>query len=263
MKGGMQEVEPTAEVCSLFNLGISLFHNVVDREPQILPKLLRLVDYGAMCELTKSDKGGSYLVHMTATEKVNEIRIFCKIIGALFGRLHELKSTSPPIFEQAAESILTWYRAEIASLEADSLPNLDQTQLSKARSYLPSVIIFRVTQLSPNIDLESSEDFSRVSVEIGEIFWLVDNLLHVLDDYNAARANFISAQFGEQRYGNTSDPRPFLLGLLKGHQVEETSISIASKVHSIMKDFEHPYPVRERWRTIGDFLSMHIRDWVR
>lgn len=267
LNSGSEHVAEVARICSMFNLGVSMFDLIYDNYPDLFEefsetfneKVLRRLedDPGACQDLEFRSKGVS----------TDELRVLLKIIAWFFSRLHLLSEATEGsgAWDKLSSLLLEAYRTELRSASVSTNAGDDLVRVSQAKSTLPFRVIHQVAHLfsgSVNQEVESAVD--SLMSHVATNFWLMDDLVDVVRDFRAGDLNSILAQTGASvwRVQELSQNYAILARLLEGCYIEEAvdrvQASLVSAVTILQSDHCHSDEAI-RFRNI---VLSYTRNWM-
>lgn len=219
-----------AELGAAFNLGISMLDCYVDDRGghgtlsrHLSPELIRAAVSG---EVTASPSitGGS-------SSEDSDLKLVLALADYFLTEVRGLCDTEPTLLGHIEGAL----SAELASLSTDAPAHVAQEKSTRP---------FAILAMLAGDPVEDGRD-------LGQAFWLIDDLVDVVADLRDGATNtFIG--------GGGGDPSEAVADLLWGHRLEQAAADAASALEA----------VTSRWRAAGDAeraraVCCYARDWVR
>jgi hypothetical protein len=253
-----------ADLCALFNLGISLFDIIVDQLPELHSALQRNFDKYMLLELATN--AGAVQRYQDLLEQVvdDEIRILLKIVVSFFRELHFLNAATCRQHSPELTSLLEKaYIAELSSMyEAGGT---DPHQTAEAKSTLPFIIIGQIARLgASSASNRAGARIDGLAADIGSIFWLVDDLADLVGDLRSRSLNGVllrceltpaASRDSALLYRRVGD-------LLAGPLIEETATKVATQLGSVERVLTSFDQHKESAHRIRQTIRCFVRSWV-
>lgn len=248
--------ESAAELCAVFNLGISLFDLIHDRYPELIEPLGERIEEEALRRLERReacDQMGSLLSKVPEPE----LRILLRIIVWFYSHLPSDSATSSRL--AALHSTLrAAYHAELsaASIRGGGMA----VDVSRAKSTLPFAVIHHVASLSR----EGDRVMDALVDQIGTVFWLVDDLADIIPDFRDGAINSILAR-GSTGWKWSLDPaenRCVLLNVLSAGLIEEAVESVDLNLAAANRLLQTGALPPEPARRLSEAMSFFVRSWL-
>lgn len=191
--------DAAAELGALFNLGISLFDLIYDHFPALLEDFGGLFNDGVLRQLADEPQAERPSFDWESISS-DELRVLLRIISAFFERLHALhqrlesaegRSTA---WERLRASLLAAYQAEQQSAPASTAPAAEAVEVARRKSTLPFQVIYLIAALAAlPISQPRTAVTRRLADDIGLIFWLTDDLVDIVPDFQTDALNALLA----------------------------------------------------------------------
>jgi hypothetical protein len=268
LEGDDQDGEVVARLCAAFNIGIALFDHIIDSQREILSQLSVIINGDNLSAMLVDEKVCKHLSMKCNLLDIVEARILSKIVIWFFRELHTLylRSNRQVIWKELTSYLLSAYHAEMESLENKSTVGSDLISLARGTSCQPFLIIFLLTQLSPSTKLgRVTDDFRAAVINLGEVFWLADDLQDIVSDLKSGGLNSILVSVKANIDANhTPDLKiEILTELLDQNYIETTADLLCTKIAAVLDFFQSDAFFHSDPCLINDFLTMYVRDWLR
>ena len=249
-QGAVDRQSTIADLCGIFNLGISIFDVVVDEDPRLAQTLLQVFDAATLDRLIASDDSSIGLRSRGDTIPAAEVRILLRIIAWVFAELHALEGLDGR--RRIALHLRDAYRAERATAVAGALPR--QIDMVRTKSTLPIVIISELALMKSG----PSEAVETVIHAVAETFWPVDDLADLVRDFRKGHVN--SILLADPCDGPATPASQVLCRILDGPQLPQ----IVSKIYDSMRTCERFAADNQgAGRQFLQFLLAYVRDWLQ
>ena len=254
-------------IASIFNVGISMFDYIFDTSPKLFNELNLATNEKALCSMIIDKDRCRKLLDECEAISAPEARLLSKLVISFFDRLHLLYSESgrKNAWKNVTSSILSSYRSEIKSSACNRSSFKDAYVIGREKSTLPFQVIFHIAQLSPfTIPEDSCGDLTAYIDNLGELFWLLDDLMDVIPDLQSKHLNSIILEIREKlQETKTSSPiYEILVKLLNGNYIESQTDKICFRIEKILDP-----PMISRYsgkipKTIHEFIASYVRSWM-
>jgi hypothetical protein len=228
--------EKAAALSALFNLGVSLFDILIDQAPEMMETFAVYFNESTLRSLGE-DRSHTGAIHSLASRVNNdEIRILLKVIGAVLEGLHELSKGPLSDSRDLLAQLEGAYFAEMASSKARHDATADVCRISKVKSAMPFKVMGQIAQFGVRRDRVSSAAIFQLAEDIGEIFWLTDDLIDIVDDLRSCSVNAILAEQGLTPAA-CQNPKCVYRGvmqLLSGSQIETRAADVRFRVGALV-----------------------------
>jgi hypothetical protein len=254
-----ERARKAAALCALFNLGVSLFDILIDQAPELMETFAVYFNESTLRSLG-ADRERSAEVHSFASQVENdEIRILLKVIAAVFEGLHELSAGPLSHSRDLLAQLEGAYFAEMASSKARHEPNADVCRISKVKSAMPFDVMGQIAQLGAHRNGARSAVIPCLAGDIGEIFWLTDDLIDIVDDLRSCSVNAILAEQGltPAACQNPDCVYRGVMQLLSGSQIESRAADVRSRVATLVG---HLYD--SETSQFKDCMLSYVRCWI-
>jgi len=220
-----------AELSALFNLGVSLFDLTYDEFPLQFDELGEVFDADMLTCLGADSMAARQAREQWQMLANEDIRVLLTIVAGFFERLHELRYTThsqedtDEVWSDLVASIHRAYAAELRSSTALTEPNReDVLEVARLKSTLPFQVISHVAVLAGNpVTPHLKKKVGQISDHIGHVFWLTDDLVDIVPDFQDGALNtFLIGEGGMQS--------TLLVDLLSSEAIEEASVDIAQNL---------------------------------
>jgi hypothetical protein len=257
-----------AELCAVFNLGVSIFDLVDDEYPDLFESFSQIFseetlnrlrdDPGAYLDLERSGSSETLAV---------ELRILLKIIAWFFSKLELFYKAGASKEARAKLSalLLQAHRAELRSTSAGADPTVDSMEISRAKSTLPFAVIHQIVHLClglSNQETETTLDF--LVSNFATTFWLIDDLVDIVTDFQAGSLNSILVRAGAKpsRGQDPMDNYPVLASLLQGSYIEEAADEICTRVGCVVDTLQREAFSAEAAMQLRKVTLSYLRSWM-
>ena len=256
-----------AEVCSAFNVGICLFDYICDTETNLLSDLNNNINEDILGDLIHYSASCQKLLLESGKIPSIEIRLLTKIIAWFFYKLHSFrrKSANTDIWKKLISALLSAYKSELASSTISKSHGKRALRISKNKSTLPFIVIYLVIELHSNLKEKVNDvDFMPFALQIGEIFWMVDDLIDILQDLETFSMNSILMQITPDMHFKVDAKSKYdvLTDLLNGEYIKEHVSRLIFKINSsldFLRSKNVKYNVLEWIRTL---ILGYVRNWI-
>jgi len=201
--------ESTKEICSLcalFNLGISIFDLLNDQLPLEFDELSKIFPLAILRSMNKGRKMFPIHDQLYEIEKT-EIRILLKIINHFYDQLYQLIPGEENIgIDRKLQNYLERaYKAELLSKANGHIQSLKHLKkISKEKSVLPFWIMGLIVTKQHVNTFDRSEELNQLSILLGNIFHLIDDLSDLISDFNLSDINTIWLEIINEDYRKDS-----------------------------------------------------------
>lgn len=240
--GAHDRTAELAELGALFNLGVSVFDLLVDELPALFAQFERAFSTAELRAYV--NQRGSSNGHAPAAPEAVEIRLLLGVIDAFFKRARSLsKRELPALDSSVAELLLRAHEAEITAGSAGGVADADA---ARAKSTLPFHILGAVVD-------SCAEDGSRgratsLAHELGVAFWLTDELVDCVDDFQKGQANALLID--ASAWLTEPDDREILESLLDNDILEQAATQAVTAAVAASSGEN------------AAFLSHYLRAWM-
>lgn len=252
-----------AEACALFNLGVALFDLVHDELPEQANALTQVLNGDVLVDVLTSRQATAELAATAAVLEPRELRLLNCLVAAFIAELHDAVST-PDVLEDVGALISRAYAAEIRSVnDRDAVSSVRN---SRAKSVLPFHVLLETVALLGDAPAATSVPALRPAVEaMGTAFWLVDDLMDLVTDFQTGSLNSILAG-ARQTMPSGDGPADPEYALLR-HVLAENGIADAAEgaviaLQTMSDGFLTESPNRGTAAAAAAMVQDHVRFWV-
>jgi len=264
------ECEHTAEVariCGMFNLGVSMFDLIYDNYPDLFEEFAKTFNERILTRLEDDLWACQDLEIRSKDVLTDELRVLLKIIAWFFSRLHLLSKAvgRSEAWDKLSSLLLEAYRTELHSADATAHAEDDLVKVAQAKSTLPFSIIHQVARLcSAWTHPEVERAIDSVVSHVATTFWLTDDLVDVVPDFQAGDLNVILAQagIGERQTRELSRNYPVLVRLLEGSYIEEAASRVQSSLVSMVNILQSDNFRNEEAAHFCNVVLSYTRNWM-
>jgi hypothetical protein len=219
-------VAEVGRLCSAFNLGISIFDLIYDNYPDLFEDFSKKFNEKTLHQLGDDPRTSQDLSSSLDDVSADELRLLLKIIIWFFSRLHSLYDACKreEIWKNLSSLLLKAYRAEIASANIGLTSKSDLLKVSRAKSTLPFAVMRQLVYLNVKpLSRETEQIVDSLVDNVSKIFWLTDDLIDIVRDFQARALNTILVQAVNDSSWSQDPSRNYsvLARLLEGNYVEE------------------------------------------
>lgn len=257
-----------AELCSIFNLGISVFDLIYDHSPDLFEQFSQVFNEDKLLQLQIESQAFQQVKAEIAELPAIELRILLSLIVGFFAKLQTLK---PPDLKKSRWNklsmlLLEAYRAELdstslAATEAEILA------ISQAKSTLPFAVLYQIALLATerrdrSTAKQNSNPTDAISESIATHFWLIDDLVDVVADIQAGALNSILIQIKAalRQTHKSINPDSILSNLLTGCNIENTVEVICTNLATTVQYLESDEQLSsDRLRQV---VLSYTRNWM-
>lgn len=256
-----------SKICSVFNIGISIFDHINDTEPELFNNLKNIINEKALLKISTNKKACESLQTECNTISSTELRLLLKIILWFFLKLHShyIQSGKENLRKRLISHVLSAYDAEIASSNHNKYSKTEAFNISRNKSMLPFLVIYLITRLPDSSTIEKSEnDFNSFMTNMGEIFWLVDDLVDVIRDLESNHLNSVLIQVNDKidDIEISQIQYKILVELLNGDYIETQANQIYSKIYSVLNFLESKKFREEDIKMVKNLIVFSVRNWM-
>jgi hypothetical protein len=256
-----------AELCSIFNLGISVFDLVYDHSPDLFEQFSQVFNEDKLKQLQVDSQAFQQVKAEIAELPAIELRILLSLIVGFFAKLQPLKQLDlkKSQWNKLSRLLLEAYRAELnstsfAATEAEILA------IAQAKSTLPFAVLDQIARLvteknDRNPAKHHSNSIDAISKSIATHFWLIDDLVDVVADLQAGALNSILVQVKAvlRQAHEPLDPDSILSSLLTGRNIENTVEAICTNLAATVQCLESDDQPSDRLRQV---VLSYTRNWM-
>jgi hypothetical protein len=254
---------PAAEICALFNVGISIFDLLFDNFPETYAEFAIQFGEDVLSELGRQNDAPTHFRRAAENISATEARILAKLVAEFFAMIHlNFKGRQTADQRRFGALLLDAYRAEARSDQVDSIPSSTLVEHCRAKSTLPFDVMSEVAgRLASR--RSSSDAHHAVVRNVATLFWLVDDIVDITRDARNRNANSILAAATDcLDLDVRSDTYSVLNAILDGDYVEQTTDRIASclsEVNDALQMLDLPCEVVRRNQTA---IQSYVRHWI-
>lgn len=251
-----------AQLCAIFNLGISLFDLVHDESHELAQAFTQIFDKEVLLGALASRESMAKLDTAVADLKVPELRVLGRIVVTFIAGLHDAVPMRHEL-EPIGAALVSAYAAETASVNHRT--DAVSLELSRAKSTIPFHILLETIALVGDSTVASAVPALRPVVDaIGTTFWLVDDLVDLVADFQADALNSILAQ-ASMTMPRTADRDDIEYALLEhvldGNYVEDTVEQIVTALQAMSHNFMSP-GCNASTATVITLILNYVRFWM-
>ena len=247
--------EASASLCALFNLGITMFDMLCDREAAGRQQLANFVHPDALHVISSEKKAALKFAEEAATVEDFELRCVLKIVAAFFLEMHDLaESTGHPLGPTLDDLILRAYRAQTicSDWKGKYSPSV-LVEAAEQKSSIPFHVMFRIANLGKTADQVSFE----LPSSLGLVFGLTDDLVDLAKDLRLGYANrfLFEMELNEREKQADSSDYGRALALLKNSYVSDAAKRISLAMRTVLAGLD-------RSSGLGLSILVWARSWV-
>lgn len=243
---------------ALFNLGVSVFDLLHDSSPDLVAVLPGRLDGPALARLT-TDPAAAAALRRSAQQPIDdlgatlpaEIRILLVVVADFYARLHVAAGgagLSPSLIGALQEA----YQAEMSSLEGTG-----GERVARSSSVAPFTVLAEVALAAAKADDRVRADrLGELAAAIGEVFWLVDDLVDSVSD---AQTGSLNALLTCPETGESWTP----LVLLESAAIEAYAGRLGATVAHVDTLLGHPnWPDPNAAGQLRTLIRNGVRSWM-
>lgn len=254
-------------ICSIFNIGISIFDYIYDTDPKLFHEFENIINEKVLLTAINNKKTCENLQANCNNINSIELRLLSKLIIWFFLKLHafDIRSGKEDVWERLISCIMSAYHAEINSTYHNRYSKADALNISRNKSTLPFLVMYLIARLSPSSTIEESEiDFTPLVIKMGEIFWHIDDLIDVIRDLEPNYLNSIITQINNKidYIDNPQRRYKILIELLEGDYIEAQANQICSKIKYILNFLKSKKNKEEDQKLVSNLITFSVRDWM-
>ncbi|MEO1188999.1 MAG: hypothetical protein AAFW60_07995 [Pseudomonadota bacterium] len=222
LQGKGNNAESIARLAALFNVGVSLFDLLHDSFPDLASMFSSYFDGELLERSIHNPDGMSSLKADIECVPEPELRILLRIITAFFDGVRRSRR-GRPIPERLGATLSEAYRMEILSLSAGHPKSLGKaSEISRAKSTMPFIVIRELARVRSSKTREKKTD--AAALQIGEIFWLLDDIVDLVADVRQGALNSVLVSAGNLNpESNAADVGSVLAALLESSILEDVA----------------------------------------
>jgi hypothetical protein len=265
-----EQSREVAELCAVFNLGISIFDLICDQLPSLLGQVTDMMQQFEQDFVSQGVSHWEQFVARSDALSIVELRILLKLIGYFFLRLHDLlrHAGSPSHADHslnglgAIEGLLREaYEAELRSAALET----STADIARSKSTLPFTIILEIARIPPR----SATRFTHSEAEslmshLATVFWLTDDLVDLVRDFQTGEANAVLSQArGEPSEDRENAWQPSVLAtLLRGSYIERAAGRVCSSLQLAEQALHVCVSADDNTRRFFDLVLSYTRNWM-
>ena len=253
--------EKLARLSSLFNLGISLFDFILDNSTvaDAKPAFEKIFDADLLKKISADSQACDLLHRQSQRVKTSELRILLKIISFFYLNLHALKKTMKDnsSFTTIMALLKRSYTSEIMSQRLNNASANQLTKIASAKSILPFKIIQKISCSQSSLTNKVQFQLEKLSTQIGNIFWLVDDLSDIGRDFQAKSLNYLLLPLQKDR-----DSEEKLTRLLINKKIELIVKKISLDLLAAEKTICQMQKKNQNTSQFNHALLFYLRDWL-
>jgi hypothetical protein len=229
-----------AELCAIFNLGIGIFDLVHDESSEMADDFATLFDAEVLHKALADPAVAAGLSTASQALPAPELRLLGRLVAAYLTGLHAEVSTAQAL-EPIGTVLSAAYTAEKASMVGAS--GDAALRISRTKSTLPFHVLLETVAL---IRGRTTVSTLRSAVDaMGTVFWLVDDLVDLVVDFQSGALNSILAKASLTISYEAHDGKPdelaaeyeLLENILDGHHVESTVEQVVCALRGMSDSF--------------------------
>ncbi|MFL5608786.1 MAG: hypothetical protein ACJ8AD_20185 [Gemmatimonadaceae bacterium] len=265
----LHDTEPparaAAELCAVFNLGVSMFDLVCDHDAGLFSELGSAFDEATLRMLLHDPHAVRDVERAASRVGTGELRILLKVILWIIGRLHALRAQrcDDGTWNTIVALLVASHRAELRSAAAEWESSAQAFDASRDKSVLPFHIMHQMTRLCGEPRSPEAERMADQAVErVASIFWTTDDLVDVVRDFQAATLNSILVRAGgvPDDGGRVLQSDVVMRRLLEGHYIENAVDEIRRSLASLTESLASSDS--DESAQLPRVVSCHVRNWV-
>jgi len=267
LDGQPNQLADIAELCAVFNLGISVFDLVYDNYPDLFAEFSAVFNETTLHRLEADAEISREIEHHLNNVSAGELRVLLKLIIWFFAKLHALYRPAPKdqAWEKLLSLLLESYRAELRSASIGWESKHEPLQVSRAKSSLPFAVINQVAILFARpSDAMAQQAVDSITAHLALNFWLADDLADIVRDFQAGALNsiLVQAMSGSSWSPDPSQNYPVLARLLEGSYIEQAASELLASIISIVEileaqNFRSDIATRLNW-----VILSYTRNWM-
>ena len=187
-----------ATLCSLFNILVSLFDKICDDYTHLSSKLLNRITPKSLSDalhIGEETQGKSHFEVAMSDEPT--LRLLLLVTEEFFRRCGTfyMVSRNGTVWQEFKNTISEVYEAEVSStkLTFSSPYSLEDVYIIlRRKSSLPGWILCLIILLSPDANYDGKlPHLKEVMLKLGDLFWIVDDLVDLVEDLEMERWNYV------------------------------------------------------------------------
>lgn len=256
-----QHARRAGEICAVFNLGISIFDLVQDCYPELVEEFAQCFHEQVLAELA-TDVSETRRLELRLTENSQpELRILLRIIVWFHQRIREAAKEEGAADAQRCLAALLReaYRSETESRVAPAMENA--LEVSRAKSSLPFLIICQTARL---LAKSADGDVEPLARHIGDVFWLVDDLVDIPADFRDGALNAVVIDTSASSAWKRASREEYeaLAGLLRGASIERAIDRLDENFRQAARILADQRLDGEAARRLRRVMAAYVRDWL-
>ena len=255
-----------SEVSSIFNVGISIFDYICDEDPKKFDYLKMLINEERLLDISRDESRMNEFQLVCDATTSSELRLILKIIAGFYKKLQSFyRPDRADSWNKVVLSLLSAYNFEIKSATSGGYSEEEVIEISKRKSIMPFIIIDYISQLTTAPSSENQMKNNTTCIEnLGEIFWLTDDLVDVNQDLESGYLNSLLLQINNRNSSsNISDLKYKTLSLLlEGDYIEKHTDQICSSISNVFDYLDRGKYEYNQVEFIKNFITFSIRNWI-
>lgn len=255
-----------AEICSIFNILISIFDYIHDEKPELAKEFENIINDKILLIILTNKKACEDFHSNCNNISSTELRILSKITIGFILKLHSIymQSGREEIMKRLISCVMNAYHAEIASLNYDQYSKKDAFNISRDKSKLPFLVIYLIARLPISSTVEKFKDNFTFINNVGEIFWLIDDLVDVIQDLELNHLNSLLIQVNDKIDVREKSQLKYkiLVELLNRDYFEEQVNQIFSKIDSTLFYLKNENFEEDDILKVKNFTLFYVRNWM-
>ncbi len=258
---GLRDSAGVAEMCAVFNFGISVFDLMHDQFPELAGRFSELFDREVLRELQDRKGGSIELLDQLGVVEQAELRLLLKIIAWFFSRIHGIAESDAA--DELHQTLRAAYAAEVQSSDVITATP-EMMTISREKSTLPFHVIDRLARIqAPHVGRELELACETLMEDIANLFWRLDDMTDIVRDFQHRQLNSLLAARNGEAAGGPGYTYQCLVDTLGGTILEETAGEIRSRaqaVHDRLGSETFPEPASRRLEQI---VLGYTHGWLR
>lgn len=246
LSSGSLSIQVKSELSATFNLGISIFDTLSD-DPNNLAELRQI--FGPLINGDLNDENAlTNFRHALDSQKHPDISVVGNIALNYFEGVVKSKPDAKA-FLRLRQKIRSAFEAQMLSNSLNGKTEELALQTCKFKSVLP----FQIMALTSFMDIPHYDQdlVSQIGDTSGHIFWYLDDLVDLLNDYYMGQCNLLILRAG----GGQSDEE-LLTRILENNTIE-------SVVNELGKEVAKLKQLTRGSRAFDEWLSFYACDWIK